>query len=341
MDVGVRRSWRVLSRWPCSPDVVSPTVPRSHPRARRPPLARPVARRPRRPYLTADGYVVIPRTNVALRPPDGFVVDASLPGLVRTDAHSSFHVVQAESPSDDDPAKVVDELAAGFEDEQATAQKGLRFDSVKRFSVDGRPAVGAVGTQTARGTEFNKAVVTFVSDGFFVSLSATLATDDPLSAADALAVLREARWSATAGEGGLGFAITPAKDYVKQESSAGLTYTLNGESGPGVALFLVSPSLGAQPIPPADRQEAARARFAALPGKPVADAEDRVTIAGLPGWEFTGTGKENGLARTYYATVLFTDDGYLVLAGTFDPAKYPDQIKAFKSMARSLELTDG
>ncbi len=34
------------------------------------------------------------------------------------------------------------------------------------------------------------------------------------------------------------------------------------------------------------------------------------------------------------------DEGYLALVGTFDPASYSDQTDAFRSMARSLELTD-
>jgi hypothetical protein len=38
--------------------------------------------------------------------------------------------------------------------------------------------------------------------------------------------------------------------------------------------------------------------------------------------------------------VLYTDDGYLGLVGSFDPARSRDHTAAFKSMARSLELTD-
>jgi len=63
-----------------------------------------------------------------------------------------------------------------------------------------------------------------------------------------------------------------------------------------------------------------------------------VRIAGLPGWQFTGDGAENGRDRSYYAAILFTKEGYLIAAGNFDSAKYPDQIDAFRAMARSLEF---
>jgi hypothetical protein len=36
--------------------------------------------------------------------------------------------------------------------------------------------------------------------------------------------------------------------------------------------------------------------------------------------------------------VLYTDDGYLALVGSFDPARFRDHTAAFRSMARSLEL---
>jgi hypothetical protein len=255
--------------------------------------------------LKAKGYVVVPRTNVGLRPPDGFVVVPSLPGLGRVGTRSTFLVTQGRSPYDD-PNEVVDEVASGYNDEAATARHGFKFKSVERFTVDGRPAVGAVGTQT--------------------------------SAAEALAVLREARRSTRPGRGTLGFAITPAPGYVKEASSLGLSYTFKGRSGPGVPLFLVTPSLGERPPAPIDRRDAARARFEELPGNPAPEFEHRVTIAGLSGWEFTGSGREEGREARFYVVVLYTDDGYLALVGSFDPARFRDHTTAFKSMARSLEL---
>ena len=289
--------------------------------------------------LEAEGYAVIPRSNVALRPPNGFAVEPSLPGLARKGSRSTFLVVQAKSPYDD-PQDVVDELAAGFEDEQATASRGLELESVTRIEVDGRPAVGAIGTQTAGGAEFKKAIAAFPSEGYLVTLTATLEADDPLSAGEALAILREARWASRTAAGDTGFTITPAKGYEQQPTSTGLAYALDGDAGPGVAQFLAQPSLGAGATPAGGRQDAARARFAALPGSPAPTSEREIEIAGLPGWELTGTGTEDGRERRFYAVMLFTDDGYVLLAGTFDPERYPaDQTPAFRSMARSFRVT--
>jgi len=291
-----------------------------------------------RSELEAKGYVVIPRSNVALRPPKGFVVDGSIPGLARKGSRSTFLVVQAESPYND-PQDVVDELMAGFNDEATAARQGLEFDSVTRLRVDGRPAVGATGTQTAQGAEFNKAILAFPSEGYLVTLTATLEPDDPVSAGAALAVLRQARWASKAAAGGTGFTITPANGYEKQTSSVGLVYTLNGDSGPGVAQFLAQESMGAGATPASSRRDAARARFAALPGSPEITTEREVDIAGLPGVELTGAGREDGRER-YYAAMLFTDDGYVLLVGTFGLDRYPaDQTRAFRSMAHSFELT--
>ena len=221
---------------------------------------------------------------------------------------------------------------------EATARQGLEFESVTRLEVDGRPAVGATGTQTARGAKFNKAIVAFPSEGHFVTLTATLEPDDPVSADAALAVLRQARWVSEAAAGSTGFTITPAKGYEKQASSVGLVYTLDGDSGPGVAQFLVQESKGASATPASGRRDAARARFAGLPGSPEPTTEREVDIAGLPGVELTGAGKEFGLERRYYAAMLFTDDGYVLLAGTFDPDRYPaDQTPAFRAMGALVQ----
>ena len=66
--------------------------------------------------LEANGYVVVARTNVAPRPPDGFVVDASLPGFARRGTRSTFLVSQTTMPYED-PEDVVDEVEAGFRGE--------------------------------------------------------------------------------------------------------------------------------------------------------------------------------------------------------------------------------
>ena len=179
--------------------------------------------------LDADGYIVIPRTNVALRPPDGFQGISSLPGMGRVGTRSTFLVTQSRSAGD--PGDVIDGVAAKFSDAVGTRRDGLEFESVQRFSVDGRPALGAMGTQTVGDMTVNKAVMVFVSGRFAVTLTATLDPRDPVTAAEAMLVLRSARWVAGAALDRLGVAITPARRYHEQAWSDGLCYVLRALPG--------------------------------------------------------------------------------------------------------------
>src|SRR5688500_13382393 len=61
--------------------------------------------------LSAAGYVVIPRTNVALKPPGGFQVAEDFPTLVSD--YSEITVIQ-ERPAQPDPKKALEELEATF-----------------------------------------------------------------------------------------------------------------------------------------------------------------------------------------------------------------------------------
>jgi hypothetical protein len=284
--------------------------------------------------LEAKGYVVIPRTNVALRPPDRFVVDDSLPGLSRPDGHdyTSIVVEQRQTPYDD-PDKAAGELAAGLKNDGPR----IEWKSVERVTVDGRPAVAAVGTEKANGETYKKAFVGFPAEGFSVMLTATLEPDVPTSAADALAVLRDARWSTTTARGDVGFAVKPAKGYDKLATSSGIAYS-RGKAKAGVPLFVGKAMNTATTVDENEWWEVGREAFAGITGDATVDTEQQVTIAGIPGRELIGSGTRNGRKSKTYVVVLFLDGRVLTLAGTFDPDRYPDQIRAFKSMAHSLRL---
>jgi len=285
----------------------------------------------------SGSYVDIPRTNLALEPPEGFKVDERLPGLSRPGTLSAFLVIQSAAKAEN-PETVLDGLEAGFKDEARTARQGVKIEKTERFEVEGHPAVAATGSQTARGTEFAKAVVAFPVDGNLVIATATLEADDPVSAQDALDVLRRARWSEQSAGGSASLTITPAKGYEEKQTSAGLLYTLDGRTGAGVPTFTVIPSFSGGETPKSQRRDSARGRFEQLPGNPSVETERSITIDGVSGSELTGSGSENGRAREYYTVILFTQDGYVIAVGTFDPAAHPDQRKAFERMARSLKL---
>jgi hypothetical protein len=134
----------------------------------------------------------------------------------------------------------------------------------------------------------------------------------------------------------LGIDISPAPGYERQEEgTSGIVVTLGGETGADVPKLLASPSMGQDTVEPAQQRAFAAQRFRQLPGKPSEDSTTELSIAGLPGFETVG---HTGDGKVVYAVMLFNDDGYILIAGDYDPAQHPDQLPAFRSMARSLEV---
>ena len=125
-------------------------------------------------------------------------------------------------------------------------------------------------------------------------------------------------------------AITPAAGYAKQPWSDGLLYTLKGGTGQGAPVLVVTSTVGESRIDRSERRAAARERFRALPGKPVAESERRVKICGVPGWEITGTGRQDGRLVSGYLAMVFTDGDAVIAGGSFDAAQYDGQMDAMR-----------
>lgn len=279
-------------------------------------------------------HVAIPRTKVLLQVPDGMRVAEELPGLGRSNSRST--VLVSTLPRTDKTAdQVLDGLAEGFTSPKAVAQ-GIGLEPVRRLTVAGFPAISTSGTQkTAQGT-FAKAMVAMVTDESTVLLTGTLEEGDPLSAKDLLAVLTAAKWSATAAPGDLGYDLTPAPGYQRDQAySQGILLSLGGATGPDVPKLVLAPSLGQGSVPENERRDFATGRFGQLPPKPTAETTTQVEIAGLRGFELTGPGADG---KTVYAVMLFNANGYVLISGDFKPAKHPDQLPAFRAMARSLAV---
>jgi hypothetical protein len=128
--------------------------------------------------------------------------------------------------------------------------------------------------------------------------------------------------------------ITPAPGYEPMSDTVDVIgYTLDGAIGPDVPKLIVGP--GHRWVDVDDRRTFAVERFGQLPPEPVPDTTTDVRIAGLPGLEMVGRGNDE---KTVYGVVLFTDSGYILVAGD-QPERYdPDQLPAFRTMARSLSI---
>ncbi|MET9224644.1 hypothetical protein [Lentzea sp. NPDC003310] len=277
-------------------------------------------------------YAAIPRTNILLRPPTGMRVDASLPGLSRGAGSRTSVLVIKQPVKGKSPQDALTEIADAFRGDKATAQ-GLDMGEVRNLTVADRPAVAVSGTQQAGGATFAKAFVVVAAGDEIVMMNGSIEQGDPLTADALLEVLAGARWSETVAPGGFGFDLTAAPGYQRGGGSGAITFVL-GE-GTDAAKLIAAPSIGAAAVPADRRRQAATERFATLPHSPSLQSTQEVQIAGKPGFELTG---RTGEGRTVYAVMLFTDSGYILLTGDFDPAKHSDQLPAFRAMAQSIVL---
>ena len=281
--------------------------------------------------VTPDGdYVAIPRTNILLRPPTGMQVDASLPGLSRGAGSRTSGLVIEQQLRGKSTQDALTEMSNAFRGDKSKAQ-GLDMGEVRNLTVAGHPAIAMTGTQRAGGATFAKAFVALVAGDKLVMMNGSIEPGDPLAADALLEVLSSAKWGETVAPGGFGFDLTAAPGYQRGGGSGAITFVL-GE-GTDAAKLIAALSIGATATPTDRRREVATERFTKLPHSPSVQSTQEVQIAGKPGFELTG---RTGEGRTVYAVILFTDAGYILLAGDFDPAKHSDQLPAFRSMAQSI-----
>ncbi|MEV0678782.1 hypothetical protein AB0I60_19920 [Actinosynnema sp. NPDC050436] len=283
---------------------------------------------------TVDGFADIPGTEVALRVPDGMEVDEDLPGLSRpglsrAGSRSSVVVTTSSVPEGKAVGVLLDEITASYTGPQAA--QGLVVDTPRRVEVAGHPAVAVTGEQARADGRWGHAAVRFVADGHLVEVVGSLAPGDPLSTNDLLIALRDTRWT---GARGLRMELTPAPGFQRLPRTDAIWLSLDGTDVMGVPKVVAAPAIGMATIPLEERRAVAEERFGRLPTEPVAASVAEVSIAGHSGFELIGFGR-----YTTYAVILFSYDGYILISGDFDPARYPDQVPAFRAMAQSLAMT--
>ncbi|AFM16080.1 hypothetical protein Mycch_1272 [Mycolicibacterium chubuense NBB4] len=282
--------------------------------------------------LPAD-FTPIPGTHLALRVPDGMQVDASLPGLVRPKTNTTIVVVDQQQPAGQQPDKTLAKMEDTFRKSAGPGQQGLKLDAPKRTEIAGFPASIVTGTQEAKEGSFRKALAAIAPPDSFVTLTGTAEQKDPLTDQQLLATFCDARWLTERAPAELGFTITPSGDYKEVPSGGSLMFSLRGETGPDVPIFLAAPSQGQSPVPAAERRAFAERRFRGLPGNPQVQTVEDATVAGDPAVEIVGSSP----AASNYSMMVFTDTGYILLSGVARNDA-PDQTPAFREMAQSLRL---
>ncbi|WP_367128050.1 hypothetical protein [Saccharothrix sp. HUAS TT1] len=277
-------------------------------------------------------FVAIPRTQLSLRVPEGMAVNEDLPGLGQPGTRNSV-VVMDLPMGGRDPKVALEDIAGGFSGSKA-ADRGMEMGEVRHLTIADRPAILTSGVQRVSGSTYTKAIAALAADDSVVMVTGTLEEDSSVTADELLEVLSGARWNGEAVVDDRRPDLTPAEGYQRRDAPGdSVLFTLGGEAGPGVPKLLAAQSLGQAPVAEDQRRSFAVARFEALPAKPSVGAATEVAIAGLPGWELTGEGDSGAVV---YTAIVFDDDGYFVVAGDFDPAAHPDQLPAFREMARSL-----
>ncbi|MFC3455498.1 hypothetical protein [Amycolatopsis speibonae] len=271
----------------------------------------------------------IPRTRISLLVPKGMRVEPSLPGLGRSNSGTS--VVVVEQAMDGKPVQeALNQAAAGLTSERAK-QQGIELEEPVELRIAGFPAFLTSGTQRVAAGTFGKVNAMIAADDTLVIITGTLQPGESLTIDDFKKVISGARWSAEAAPGSIGFDLTAAEGYQRKESTAAITYNRGEQGGPKL---LAAPSMGQVRLPE-DKRAYAVDRFAKTPSTPSADTVTEVTLAGLSGFEMLG---RDSKGRTAYAVMVFTETGYILIMGDFEPAKHGDQLPAFKEMAHSLVL---
>jgi hypothetical protein len=276
--------------------------------------------------LSAAGYVVIPRTNVALKPPGGFQVAEDFPALVSD--YSEITVIQ-ERPAQPDPKKALEELEATFISGTAGGEE-TELRPYERVKIDGRTGFAAYGVQPSEEgyRSFGKAVVGFHEGEFDVTVIATVSAKEKLTEEQLLRTLKGLRWSEERAPGELSFSGTPANGFEQLPSSYRLIYALGGKSGLDVPTFRVTREFLPEPVPKREQREFAEYLAPVRYGGPI-------KVDGLRGWEFDD-GQSAG--NDTYGAVLFTGDEYILALGSTRPDTARKYVAAFRKMTRSLEV---
>ncbi|WP_232667286.1 hypothetical protein [Pseudonocardia sp. TRM90224] len=282
----------------------------------------------------STGHLPIPRTRVAIKPPDGMVVDETLPGLARTDVATTVRVIETARDPNEPAPKVVEQVAGGYRSEAQANLADLKVASIREVQVAGFPAVAVEATQAVQEGILGRAMVSIVSNDSIVLLDGTIAPGDPLTPAALLTSLLDARWLDVAAAGSLGFDLTPAAGFKRLPSSTTIAVSLDGSTAPGAPLLVASAPNIQAPIAAADRKIFAEQQLESLTGEKAYDSATPIEVSGLTGWEML----DRGPGLSVYLVVLFAGDWSLVLAGSFDSKVHPDQVPAFQTMARSVVL---
>jgi len=268
---------------------------------------------PRSPEPRPAGFVVVAGSHVGLVPPDGFTRSDTFTGFEHA---SGASIVVAELPTG--AGALLPKLT-----DDAFAKQGIKVESRRDLSVDGRAALLVTGVQSLGGQSVQKRVLVTGTDALTAIINGN-AFAEPDGMADrieaALLTVRIEGGSVDA-IGSLGFEIAPAPPLVFAGTLMNAaSYNLSGKipaTDPQEPLFLVAPSIDLRAIDPTEASF--RARLQSMPYRAITiDRVKPVTIGALAGFEATAVATPMRTADQafVYAVMLFgPSGGYVLMTG--------------------------
>lgn len=281
-------------------------------------------------------YVSFPGVGVAIRQPDGFIVDDSFEGFGMREKQISVMALSLPGP--------FREISGGFT-EMHIEEQGWTFLSREELKVGDMPAVFIQFEQTAAGTVFEKLTLTFGSDEKTTLVTATYPKEfrDEFSAELRAAVLSSRPAKADPAAEAPDLTVEGSKKLRRTFGVSGLIiYTLKGKipaDAPEDPLFLIGK--GFRVVLDTKGFAEQRLRTHAHTKNVANVSTTPFSVDGLEGFESTATARdeESNIPLILYQAIVFDEKDYILMVGLVGVEKQEEYLPEFKKMARSLRRT--
>lgn len=281
-------------------------------------------------------YVSFPGVGVAIRQPDGFIVDDSFDGFGLREKQTSILTLSLPGP--------YREISGGFT-KMHIEEQGWTFLNREELKIGEMPAVLVQFEQSATGTVFEKTTLAFGSDEKTTLVTATYPKEfrDEFSAQLKAAVLSSRPIKADQAAEELDLTVEGSKKLRRTFGFPGfIVYTSNGKmplDSPKDPFFAIAKGFRGV----LDTKEFSEHRLRThAHTKNVANVSTTpFSVDGLEGFESTATARdeESDTPLTLYQAIVFDEKGYILMVGLVDIEKSDEYLPEFKKMARSLRRT--
>lgn len=287
-------------------------------------------------------YVEFSAVGVSLRRPKGFVRSQNFEGLEQESTLSAVMITLIPGPY----AGVTQGFtAAGFQ------SQGMTLKRSEEIQVEGKQGLLLAATQELNGTEFNKWMLAIGDERetYLVVASFPGSADAELSRklkevvmSTKLTSLKSKTPVEIAAD--LGFTFSPSRKLKPTRGLGKMIMLTKGgvipAKSPTDPVFIIAPSLSAPPIPDKPSFALQRLYQTATTKINSVTSSEPLMVAGLAGFELIADAEnvKSGAAIQVYQTILFKDEGYILIQGLVGADLADEYMPEFRAMVRSIEL---